>query len=105
MTCEEQDQTYLQYLLDTQRPRRRRRHQEQCEIIQQLTEQLQLQNEQQQLHSDLELRLDRMWDDKERFMTAYHHLSSKMACTECRLKLDTTPDGGCLEVMCDCLRL
>ena len=96
-------------MLDTERQRRHRRHQEQRDIIRQLTEQLQLQNERlcqaHQLGRDLEFRLDRMRDDKQCFMTAYHHLRYKMACTACRLKLDTTPDGGCLEGMCDCLRL
>ena len=80
MSREDED---LQYILDTQRQRRHRRQQEQCKIIRQLTEQLQLQNERlrqsQQLRRNLEWRLDRMRDDKQRFMMAYRHLRYKMA--------------------------
>ena len=63
MSSEEEEEN-LQHMLETQRQRRHRRHQEQCNIIRQLTEQLQLQNERlcqaHQLRRDLEIRLDRM---------------------------------------------
>ena len=105
----DEDEKALRRLLDTQRQRRRRRHQDQCDIIRQLTDQLQQQNERlsqaHELRRDVELRLERMRDDKRQFKTAYRCLRYKMASTACHLKLDTTPDGGCLEVMCDCLRL
>ena len=92
MSSEEEEN--LQHLLDTQRQCHHQRHQEQCDIIRQLMEQLQLQNERlcqaHQLRRDLEIRLYRMRDDKQRFMTAYRHLRYKMACTACHLKLNTT---------------